>query len=139
ASAAGIRSIIQVVAIVVLAALLGVSLTWNPLRLAGAIVLVVLGAGFFSMLSVSLAGWVLSRDRLMGIGQAITMPLFFGSNALYPVDLMPRWLQGISHVNPLSYEVDGLRGLLLGTPSSLAVDFAVVVVSLVASILLAAR
>jgi ABC-2 type transport system permease protein len=139
AFAAGIRSIIQVVAIVALSAILGVSLTWNPLRLAGAVVLVVLGAGFFSMLSVSLAGWVLSRDRLMGIGQAITMPLFFGSNALYPVDLMPRWLQGISRVNPLSYEVDGLRGLLLGTPSSLALDFAVMIVSLVAAVLLAAR
>ena len=29
----------------------------------------------------------------MGIGQAITMPLFFASNALYPVELMPGWLQ----------------------------------------------
>ena len=55
---------------------------------------------------------MLTRDRLMGIGQAITMPLFFASNALYPVALMPGWLQAISHVNPLSYEVDALRGLL---------------------------
>jgi ABC-2 type transport system permease protein len=38
---------------------------------------------------VSIAGLALSRERLMGIGQAITMPLFFGSNALYPIDLMP--------------------------------------------------
>jgi ABC-2 type transport system permease protein len=29
----------------------------------------------------------------MGIGQAITMPLFFASNDLYPVQLMPVWLQ----------------------------------------------
>ena len=36
---------------------------------------------------------VLKRDRLMGIGQAITMPLFFASNALYPVAIMPGWLQ----------------------------------------------
>ena len=56
----------------------------------------------------------------MGIGQAITMPLFFASNALYPIALMPGWLQVISHVNPLSYEVDALRGLLIGTPSHLA-------------------
>lgn len=61
----------------------------------------------------------------MGIGQAITMPLFFASNALYPVALMPGWLQAVSKVNPLSYEVDALRGLLLGTPSHLWLDFGV--------------
>jgi ABC-2 type transport system permease protein len=37
----------------------------------------------------------------MGIGQAIMMPLFFASTALYPVALMPGWLRAISHVNPL--------------------------------------
>jgi ABC-2 type transport system permease protein len=61
----------------------------------------------------------------MGIGQAITMPLFFGSNALYPVDLMPGWLRVFSHVNPLSYQVDALRGLLIGTPANIGLDFGV--------------
>ena len=84
-----------------------------------------LGAAFFCCLSIAIAGLVLSRDRLMGIGQAITMPLFFASNALYPVELMPGWLQVINHVNPLSYEVDALRGLLIGTPANLWLDFAV--------------
>ena len=55
----------------------------------------------------------------MGIGQAITMPLFFASNALYPIEIMPGWLQVVSHVNPLTYEVDALRGLLIGTPTHL--------------------
>jgi ABC-2 type transport system permease protein len=76
----------------------------------------------------------MSRDRLMGIGQAITMPLFFGSNALYPVGLMPGWLQAISHVNPLSYEVDALRNLLIGTPGHLLLDFGVLVVAAIAGI-----
>jgi ABC-2 type transport system permease protein len=138
AFAAGVRATIQVVAVVVVSALLGVALTWNPLRLLGAVVLVVLGAAFFSLLSVTIAGLVLTRDRLMGIGQAITMPLFFGSNALFPVDLMPGWLQVVSRVNPLSYMVDGLRGLLIGTPSTLALDFGVLVVAVVAAVLLAA-
>jgi ABC-2 type transport system permease protein len=66
-------------------------------------------------LSMTLAGMVRKRDRLMGIGQAITMPLFFASNALYPVDAMPAWLRILSKVNPLSYEVDALRALLIGT------------------------
>jgi ABC-type polysaccharide/polyol phosphate export systems, permease component len=117
------------VVVVVIAALLGVVMTWNPLRLLGVAVAVVLGSAFFSCLSMTIAGIVLTRDRLMGIGQAITMPLFFGSNALYPVAVMPGWLQAVSLVNPLSYQVDALRGLLLGTPAHLPLDYAVLTVA----------
>lgn len=66
------------------------------------------------------------------------MPLFFSSNALYPTSVMPGWLQPISQVNPLSYEVDGLRGLLIGTPAHLPLDFGVLVVASVGSIWVAA-
>ena len=125
AFAAGIRALAQAIVVVVVAALLGVAMTWNPLRLLGVAAVVVLGAAFFSCLSMTIAGIVLKRDRLMGIGQAITMPLFFASNALYPISLMPGWLQAISHVNPLSYEVEALRGLLIGSATNYWVDFAV--------------
>ncbi len=127
AFAAGIRAAAQVVFVLIVSALLGVALTWNPLRIAGAFVAVILGAGFFSCLSVTIAGIVLKREQLMGIGQMITMPLFFASNALYPIAIMPRWVQGLSKINPLSYEVDALRGLLLGTAANLWLDFGVLV------------
>ena len=97
-----------------------------------------LGSAFFSCLSMSIAGLALSRDRLMGIGQAITMPLFFSSNALYPEQLMPGWLQAISRVNPLSYEVDALRGLLIGIPANLWLDAFVLVSSTVVGVTAAA-
>jgi ABC-2 type transport system permease protein len=125
AFAAGVKALVQAVVVIVIAALLGVGMTWNPLRLLGVAVAVVLGSAFFSCLSMTIAGIVLTRDRLMGIGQAITMPLFFGSNALYPVTLMPGWLQVISKINPLSHQVDALRGLLLGTPANLPLDYGV--------------
>lgn len=125
AFAAGIRAIAQAVVVLVLALLLGVSLSANPLHWLGVIVALMLGSAFFCCLSITIAGIVLSRDRLMGIGQAITMPLFFASNALYPVELMPGWLQVINHVNPLSYEVEALRGLMIGTPARLLLDFGV--------------
>jgi ABC-2 type transport system permease protein len=113
-------------------------MTWNPLRLLGVFAVVMLGAAFFSCLSLSIAGVALRRDRLMGIGQAITMPLFFASNALYPIEMMPGWLKVVSHVNPLTYEVSSLRGLLLGTPTNYWVDFGVLVGSAVAAIACAA-
>ena len=96
----------------------------NPLRILGVFVIVMLGSAFFACLSMTIAGVVLKRDRLMGIGQMITMPLFFASNALYPVSVMPHWLQALALVNPLSYEVDALRGLLIDSPSHLPLDFA---------------
>src|SRR5262245_28850565 len=138
AFAAGLRSLIQAVAVVVVAALLGVGLTANPLRLLGMAVLVVLGAAFFACLSVTIAGLVLKRERLMGIGQAITMPLFFASNALYPVSAMPAWIRWFSYINPLSYEVDALRGLLIGTHAHLWLDAAVLASALVVGVTVAA-
>jgi ABC-2 type transport system permease protein len=137
AFAAGLRSIVQAAAVVILAAILGVALTSNPLKLLATAGIVVLGAAFFSCLSMSIAGIALSRDRLMGIGQAITMPLFFSSNALYPTALMPGWLQAISKVNPLSYEVDALRGLLIGVPTNMWLDVTVLVVSATAGVIVA--
>jgi ABC-2 type transport system permease protein len=129
AFAAGVRALVQALVVLIMAAILGVGLTANPLKLLGMCVVVILGSAFFCCLSITIAGLVLSRDRLMGIGQAITMPLFFGSNALYPVDLMPGWLQVINRINPLGYEVDALRGLLIGTPANLGLDFGVLIVA----------
>ncbi|WP_241778731.1 ABC transporter permease [Streptomyces sp. NBC_00370] len=134
AFAAGVKALIQAVVVIVIAALLGVGLTGNPLRLLGVAVAVILGSAFFSCLSMTIAGIVLTRDRLMGIGQAITMPLFFASNALYPVAIMPGWLQVLSKINPLSYQVDALRGLLLGTSSHLLLDYGVLALAAAAGI-----
>ena len=127
AFASGIRAVLQALVVLVLAAILGVGLTANPLKLIATVIVLMLGSAFFCCLSITIAGLVLSRDRLMGIGQAITMPLFFASNALYPVGIMPGWLKVINKVNPLGYEVDALRGLLIGTPADLVVDLVVLV------------
>jgi ABC-2 type transport system permease protein len=137
AFAAGIRGLTQAIVVLPLALLLGVHITANPLKLLATAIIVVLGSAFFCCLSITIAGAVLKRDRLMGIGQAITMPLFFGSNALYPVHLMPAWLQVLNRVNPLGYQVDALRGMLLGTPSDLLLDFGVLIVSAAAMITVA--
>ena len=138
AFAAGLRSVIQAAVVVVLSAILGVALTGNPLKLIATACVVVLGSAFFSCLSMTIAGLALRRDRLMGIGQAITMPLFFSSSALYPVSVMPGWLQVVTKVNPLSYEVDALRGLLLGIPTNMTLDVGVLVAVTIAGISAAA-
>ncbi|MGO9411023.1 MAG: ABC transporter permease [Spirochaetia bacterium] len=118
AISAGLRGLAQAIIVYLLAVLLGVGMDWNPLSLAGVLLVVMLGAAFFSTFSLVIACLVKTRERFMGIGQILTMPLFFASNAIYPISIMPRWLQIISHANPLTYQVDALRSLMLSGGTS---------------------
>lgn len=79
AFAAGLRATAQVIVVLLLCLLLRVGLTANPLRWLAAEVMVLLGTAFFCCLSITIAGIVLKRDRLMGIGQAITVPCSSGA------------------------------------------------------------
>ena len=76
AFAAGVRALSLVVVVLVIASLIGMTVGLDPLHMLGVIVVVLLGSALFCCLSIVLAGLVLSRDRMMGIGQAIAMPLF---------------------------------------------------------------
>ncbi len=129
---AGIRGLSQALIIYVLALILGVQVNWNPLALIGVLLAVMLGAALFSTFSLIIACLVKTRERFMGIGQLMTMPLFFASNAIYPVTLMPVWLQAISRANPLTYEVDALRSLMLRGSASVygvGLDFGVLILA----------
>jgi ABC-2 type transport system permease protein len=126
ALSAGVRGIFQAVMIFALALIIGVNLKHDLLNVAGVFLVIILFAMCFSSLSMLMASFLKTRDRMMGIGQALTMPLFFGSNAIYPLSLMPPWLQAVSKLNPLSYVVDAMRALLLtGDYSNLPTDLAV--------------
>jgi len=131
ALSAGIRCIPLMAIIYVLAILLSVNVLWNPLNIIGVIFLLILGAILFSTFSLIIACLVKTRERFMGIGQLMTMPLFFASNAIYPIEIMPGWLKVISHFNPLTYMIDGMRLLMIGTPSgfSLLTDYTVLAIS----------
>jgi ABC-2 type transport system permease protein len=113
AVSAGIRGLVQASVIYLLSILVDVKLNWHPLALLGVVLTVILGAALFSTLSLIIACIVKTRERFMGIGQVITMPLFFASNAIYPIAMMPNWLKVVSRGNPLTYEVDALRSLML--------------------------
>jgi len=136
--AAGVRGLFQAIMIFSLALIIGVNLRFDILDIAGVLIVIVLFAMCFSSLSMLLASFLKTRDKMMGIGQALTMPLFFASNAIYPVSLMPTWLQYISLCNPLSYVVDAIRAMLLtGNYANLPIDITVLMFSTVLFISLA--
>jgi ABC-2 type transport system permease protein len=142
AMSAGFRGVAQAVIIYAIAFLLGVRLRFELYAIAGVLLAIMLGAAVFSTFSLVVACLMKTRERFMGIGQVLTMPLFFASNAIYPIEVMPNWLKVIAHANPLTYLVDVLRALMVrGSHSTfgLTLDLGVQLVFLVLLVLLASR
>lgn len=124
-----VRGLAQAVIIYLLSLALGVDLDSAPAHILGAVAFVALGSALFSTLSLILACIVKNREHFMGVGQLITMPIFFASNAIYPLSVMPASIRAISMANPLTYQVDALRALMIkggaceyGLPTDLAVQ-----------------
>ena len=128
------RNMVQAVMIYVLCIVIGIHVDLHLMSIAAAAIFIALGSGLFSTFSLIVACLVRTRERFMGIGQLMTMPIFFASNAIYSIDLMPNWLKAISNANPLTYEVDALRSLMLtGGQSRIGIWTDLVVLCLVAA------
>ncbi len=132
AVAAGFRGLLQATVIYLIALVMHVSLRLDPPTILAVLFCVMLGSGIFATFSLIIACIVKTRERFMGIGQLLTMPMFFASNAIYPLDIMPGWLRFIAQINPLTYLIDAVRGLMItggesahGYTTDFAVLFAV--------------
>jgi ABC-2 type transport system permease protein len=142
ALSSGVRGLSQGVVIYLLALALGVRMQMRIDALALVVVTVMLGSAIFATFSLIAACLVKTRERFMGIGQVLTMPLFFASNAIYPLAMMPPWLRSIAAANPLTYQVDALRALMIegGTSAfGLGVDYGVQVAVLALLTLIATK
>ena len=142
ALSAGVRALSQVAIIYVLALLIGVGINLNPINLTLVVIVAILASALFSTFSLIIASLVKTRERFMGIGQILTMPLFFASSAIYPISMMPNWLQAVAKVNPLTYAVDAMRGLMVVGGSSIygvGVDIAVLLATVVVLVIIGAR
>lgn len=132
--ASGVRCLSQVFVVYLLSLVLGVQLNFSPISMLGVLLIVMLGAACFSIFSIIVACLVKSREGFNGMGQLMTMPLFFASNAIYPIEIMPPWLQFVSRINPLTYQVDALRSVMLLNGTSIygyGFDTAVLVLVLI--------
>lgn len=92
------------------------------------LVMFLMGSGLsalFVMFAIRSSDW---QTQVATIN-LINLPLIFASNALFPLAVMPDWLQTVAKLNPVTYANDATRQLLLHSPGlvSLWVDFAVLV------------
>lgn len=142
AISSGVRGLSQALIIYVLSLLIGIHLRLGFGTIIGVLITVIIGSAIFSTFSLIVACLVKTRERFMGIGQVLTMPLFFASNAIYPLSMMPPWLRFLSKVNPLTYQVDALRSLMITgghTLFGLGIDFSVQLSVLILLLVLAAK
>ena len=115
------RSLIQAAVVVVIGVALGMETgDFSVLGITGTFVIIFLVAmglsGLFVMLSLRSSNW----QTQMAIINLLNLPLLFASNALFPVKIMPGWLQDVVKVNPVSYAIDGIRQLLIGATGTYA-------------------
>ena len=111
-------SLIQAVAIVAVSAFLGAGLpNLVGLAIIGLIVfLLVLGV---TALSLGLAFALPGHIELIAVIFVTNLPLLFASTALAPLSFMPKWLQVVASLNPLSYAIEPIRYLYTHTEWSL--------------------
>jgi len=111
-------SLVQAVAIVAVSAFLGAGLpNLVGLAIIGLIVfLLVLGV---TALSLGLAFALPGHIELIAVIFVTNLPLLFASTALAPLSFMPKWLQVVASLNPLSYAIEPIRYLYNHTEWSL--------------------
>ncbi|HOI58805.1 MULTISPECIES: ABC transporter permease [unclassified Methanoculleus] len=114
------KSFIQVAIIMAFGLLLGVeffpgfSATQIALSVLGIFVFVGVFSLGFLLFSSTISMRLESPEGLQGIITLLTLPLFFVSNALYPIQAFPPLLQALSIYNPLTHLVSGVRYFALG-------------------------
>ena len=90
------------------------------------ILVMLLVALLFTALGTMIASRLEDMQGFQLIINFLVMPLFFLSGALFPLDNLPKAIDIITHIDPLSYGVDAFRALLIGASHfGLAMDIGI--------------
>ena len=93
-----------------------------------AFLVIALIAVVFAALATAIGSTLKEMQGFQMVMNFFVMPIWFLSGALYPLQGLPRVLAALTRVDPLTYGVDGMRGILLGSERAhfgVAVDVAV--------------
>jgi ABC-2 type transport system permease protein len=73
------------------------------------LIFVVLGAGMLGALGLIAGLWAEKFDQMAAFQNFVIMPITYRSGVFYSVKSLPDFWQGISHLNPFFYMIDGFR------------------------------
>jgi len=107
--ASGLISSLQATLILCAAIVMGVNVATGPLGVVAVILIAMILCLMLSGISLALGAVIKSHETLMVVMNFMTMPLMFTSNALFPKELMPAWLQAIADWNPITHTITPIR------------------------------
>jgi len=87
----------------------------NWLTLPLALVFMIMTAIVFAGLGIAIGSQLQDIQGMQLIMNFIVLPIFFLSGALFPLNDLPSVLSFVTRIDPLSYGIDGLRNVLIGT------------------------
>ncbi|CAN5340081.1 ABC transporter permease [soil metagenome] len=87
----------------------------NWLTLPLALVFMIMTAIVFAGLGVAIGSQLQDMQGFQLIMNFIVMPIYFLSGALFPLTGLPTVLNFLTRIDPLTYGIDGLRSILIGT------------------------
>ena len=105
-------STVQALIILIFAPFASVTLT--PLNVLATIVATFVTALAISGMGVVIAMWITDFENFGTIQNFITLPLYMFSGAIFQTRQVPLWLHAVLLLNPLTYGVNAIRGVLLG-------------------------
>ncbi len=106
-------ALIQGVIVLFLGGLLGI--TFDPVGFLFCMPVMLLITFGLVSIGLTIASFMGSLESFGAIQSFINLPLFFLSGALFQVQSLPDWMQTVAKLNPLTYGVDALRTIILGS------------------------
>jgi ABC-2 type transport system permease protein len=105
------RLALQSLIVILLALLLGAHIATGILGLLGMLLLAASFGAAWSGISLNVALRTRNPEVTAAAG-ILTFPLYFGSTAFMPHDLLPGWLQWFNRFNPVDYLIQADRALM---------------------------
>lgn len=120
-------ALLQAYILLFIGIVLGVPFTLGSI-LASMGILMILAAGLVSV-GLVIGAFLESPEGFGLISSFVIYPLFLLSGALYPLDTLPRWLAMLTRLDPVTYAVDALRLIILGSSvMPLSLDIMVILI-----------
>jgi ABC-2 type transport system permease protein len=103
---------IQTVAVLIIGFFIGVPMSLD-IFLKALLLLFLISVALVS-LGLSIGANMKSPEGFMLVANFVMWPLFFFSGALFPLSNLPSWLSSATNINPVTYGVDAVRGIVVG-------------------------
>jgi len=105
-------AMVQVILLLVIGIFINIPLT--PLIVIKAFLMLLLISIAMVSIGLVIGSNMKSPEGFSLVINFVMWPMFFFSGALFPVSNLPSWLSAATYINPLTYGVDALRGIILG-------------------------